>query len=81
MEEEFKFKCCGYKNCNNLLSSRPGVKYCSHKCRAMAYKYVQRENERVEKERIRVKNLIEEYKNQENINNDVVELYKKLYCK
>lgn len=68
---------CNYRNCGCEIgdSVRIDSKYCSISCRDKERTYIKRENRRVKKEKELIVNILNEVK----VDNNVLELYKKIY--
>jgi hypothetical protein len=80
--EEFKAllkptKSCSYRNCNNETKN----KYCSRNCKNYEYTYVKREMRKIEQDKQRIVDMLNQMNQLQEQSIEMVDLYKKIYTK
>lgn len=74
---------CEYRNCGLKIGDdvRSDSKYCSLSCKYNERTYIKRENRRVKKEKELVAKILNESKMEMEVDNNILELYEKIYGK
>ena len=73
-------KNCQYRNCEKPFIGKTNKKYCCVKCKRNESKYLQREEEAYQKERIEIRSILRQFRDNE-INPTMLELYNNVYGK